>query len=247
MDQQPEPISNTLERMRDQVKGSKMQEKAKDCLFCGIKFLPGQLYHSYDVCSEDCETFGLRKKDISGYLNQCCIPPIYRNCSKENFDVSKIKLGCQAYTEEIWGLEKLDGSIFISGPVGSGKTHLAVSLLRILALTDARSAKFRSATEIMLKLRSSFSTGTENDVYQELKDWDILLVDDIGAEKPTDYTIQAWYHIIDQRYSYMLPTIYTSNHSLKELSERLGERVASRLSTGKVIYLEAEDYRTKCE
>jgi DNA replication protein DnaC len=59
----------------------------------------------------------------------------------------------------------------------------------------------------------------------------------------SDWAKQIWYIIIDRRYSDMKPTIYTSNLSLGEIAEFYGDRIASRLSAGIVLTIDAKDYR----
>jgi hypothetical protein len=73
-----------------------------------------------------------------------------------------------------------------------------------------------------------------------------LILDDIGTEKPSEWAQQNIFLIIDRRYETLRQTIFTSNLSLDELSERLGDRITSRIAEMcKVIELKGKDRRIK--
>jgi DNA replication protein DnaC len=98
----------------------------------------------------------------------------------------------------------------------------------------------------LLQLRAGFgkdSNISESDSLKCYQKNEVLIIDDLGAEKLTDYVIQAWYSIIDYRYSNMLPTVITSNLSVAELAVRFGDRIASRIASGNVLTLRGSDRR----
>ena len=71
-------------------------------------------------------------------------------------------------------------------------------------------------------------------------------MDDLGAEKPSDWVSEQLYMIINSRYEDMLPTIITTNCNTKELIERLGERTVSRIiEMTEPVTIKASDYRLK--
>ena len=72
----------------------------------------------------------------------------------------------------------------------------------------------------------------------------LLFIDDIGAEKMTEWVAETFYLILNYRYNEMLPTIFTSNLSPSELAERIGDRIVSRIiGSSDVIKLDGEDRR----
>ena len=70
-----------------------------------------------------------------------------------------------------------------------------------------------------------------------------LILDDLGAEKFTEWVAEAVYDLIDHRYAWMKPTIITSNLDPVRLSELFGARLASRISSGRVVHLTGRDRR----
>jgi predicted ATPase len=135
--------------------------------------------------------------------------------------------------------------LFLHGPAGTGKTHLAVAAMH--ALPRHRGERFVSVPELLMELRNTFRDGervSEIDIIDRYASAPLLILDDLGAEKSTDFAIQALYIIIDRRYARMLPTIITSNLSVDEIAEKVGDRIASRIAgMCKVIEMQGKDRR----
>lgn len=143
------------------------------------------------------------------------------------------------------GLRTTEEPVFIWGEQsGNGKTHLAIALLKTM-LWRGYDIEYITAPMLMVLLRGSFSNdnSSEISIINEYTNVDALLIDDIGVEKNTDYCMQCWYTIINNRYNDCKPTIFTSNYSLKILSEKLGNRIISRIASGRVIKITGKDYR----
>ncbi len=107
---------------------------------------------------------------------------------------------------------------------------------------------FTTAPELLLNIREAFSektTVTEREVIEKYSDVDLLLLDDLGAEKQSSWSITTLFLIIDRRLREMLPTVITSNLSLGAIKTVLSKRLASRLSESKVIELKLPDYRKR--
>jgi len=132
---------------------------------------------------------------------------------------------------------------FVTGDVGVGKTLL----LCRLAIRDrvsrggARSKiYFVPACELLLNIRDSFNGGERSEaaIVEKFAKADVLYLDDLGADKTTDWSIQTLYTILNYRYNHMLPTVISSNCSLDEISERYGARLARRIhEMGPVVCL----------
>jgi len=143
------------------------------------------------------------------------------------------------------GFPRKQQSILLNGSVGSGKTHLAVAIIRYLAESDIRQARFVNSTGLFIELRSAVQAGSEREVLNKYCKNQIVVFDDIGSEKITDYVQASWYHIIDKRYAERLPTIYTTNMALGDIAEYYDDRIASRLASGISIKFNSEDRRLK--
>lgn len=154
---------------------------------------------------------------------------------------------------------KKPGSILFTGKTGCGKTHLAVAIIRELVKRAwAHEIKFITAPELLLEIRATFrpsirkyddggrcEADTEQDVLDKYSKCDLLLLDDLGSEKVSDFTIQSLYLVIDRRNRDLRPTIVTTNLSLEEIETQIDARMASRLADMKVVKLTMPDYRKK--
>lgn len=149
---------------------------------------------------------------------------------------------CKSYAE---GMPH-DTGLLLTGPTGTGKTHLAVAILQV-ALEKGYSGLFVTVPELLDSIKNSFAPGADREeLFDAAKDAEILVLDDIGVEKVTDFVAEKIFTLINSRYEDMLPTIVTSNLTMKELADRLGSRVVSRLcemTTGAL--LGGSDYRLK--
>jgi DNA replication protein DnaC len=124
------------------------------------------------------------------------------------------------------------GSLFLWGRVRTGKTSLAASIAheRILRGDDVL---FVTVPDLLEQLRRSFdheegelSTGQITDLVKQAT---LVVLDDIGAEKVSEWVADVLYRLINHRQSLHLRTVYTSNKSLVELEARLGDRIAWRI------------------
>lgn len=135
--------------------------------------------------------------------------------------------------------------LYIYGAAGVGKTYALYALYRNACLNNEY-AKIINVVELLRLFKKDFKTEEDNfEMY--LKDEDTTLyLDDLGAERNTEFVEETLYHLINVRSENQLSTFFTSNLSLKELAEKSGDRLASRIAgMCDVIKLEGEDRRLK--
>jgi DNA replication protein DnaC len=179
------------------------------------------------------------------------IPKKFRNAEISDFENIKPVLD--------W-LKNPTGFLFVFGSCGCGKSHLASAVKKVFNTKSIQSDMFFSS-DIFLTIRNTFNKKDDQetelsvvkkyapDPYKgnernEMKEYShIAIFDDIGAQKVSDYVIEAWYNIIDRRYMHEHPTMFTSNLSLKEMSLCMTDRIASRLASGVVFELKGADRR----
>jgi DNA replication protein DnaC len=151
-------------------------------------------------------------------------------------------------------------SLFISGGSGCGKTRLAVAFMReqlsevtyeVSEGVQPRLIKntvpiFISVPNLFFKIKQAYSGGeeTEADIINKYTEVNFLILDDFGAEKASDWSLQILYIIIDRRYGELKKTIITSNLSLDELAARLDDRITSRIAgMCEIVKLTGKDRR----
>lgn len=142
-----------------------------------------------------------------------------------------------------------DKGAFVYGPCGTGKTHLLVAIMRTMILDHLQAARrdekrphplkypfMVSSTDLLREIRATFSgkkwddAHTEFDIVERYATLPILMIDDLGAEQITDWSLPVLYSIVDRRYRDVRLTFVTSNLSLKDLSVKASDRLASRLA-----------------
>lgn len=193
--------------------------------------------------------------DVAVYLKRANIPQKYINSSFDTFSGNE-----KLVTE----LKHSDSeSIVLCGNTGCGKTHLAVAMIRNAFVNDinrllnidlsgrspiVKRIIFKPVPDLLLEIRQSFRADaqqSEEAIISKYCDAGLLILDDLGSEKTSEYSITTLYIIIDRRDRDLFPTIITTNLSQKEIEEKLGARIASRLSGMKNIKINMPDYRKK--
>ncbi|MBA7656049.1 hypothetical protein ES703_63962 [subsurface metagenome] len=138
-----------------------------------------------------------------------------------------------------------DGWLVFVGVNGCGKTHLAAAIANYL-LKEGKPVKFMVVPDLLDHLRSTFSPEspvTYDQVFEEVKNAPLLILDDLGKQSTTPWAEEKLYQIINHRYNYQLPTVFTTNCSLDEINSP----ISSRLSDPKISVvwnITAPDYRT---
>ncbi len=173
------------------------------------------------------------------------LPPRFTNCSFGNF---KKELQPTAYLAASGFAEnythKTTRGLYLFGHAGSGKTHLAAAIGN--QLLQKADIKFITAPELLLEIRKTFNTPVNDGLLDKLSQTRLLIIDDLGSEKPTEWVQETLFVLIDRRYTHFLPTVITSNYSLDQLKDRLGYRTASRIAeVSEMVELRASDYRIR--
>lgn len=138
-------------------------------------------------------------------------------------------------------------SMLLSGVPGTGKTWQLLGALRAVvtfAADHQRVVRYRMVTHPrlndQLRPKADNSHETALDPYESA---DLLLLDDLGAGKQTDWTGDCLYRLVDHRWFNSLPTIYATNLGMTALKEAIGERVVSRVADGIVVPFTGTDRR----
>lgn len=113
-------------------------------------------------------------------------------------------------------------SLYIAGPIGTGKTMLA-SCLSLDLIRRGRSVRWSNVGDLLRSLRASFNSRdvSEEDIIDRYVSAPILVLDDLGKERPTEWAAEQLFAIFNRRYDYNKPTIVTTNYSGADLVRRL--------------------------
>ncbi len=161
------------------------------------------------------------------------------------FDRLNVHAGNRAAFEACQGLEHGD-TLFIHGAAGNGKTMLAVATAHRFA--PYYTVEVWGVVNLFSALRRSFNPHAQVE-RPDFRRLEVLVLDDIGKTKPSDFVFEELYGLINQRLEHGLTTIFTSNHSLSETAlkvspdpDNLGA-IVSRLASGTVVEVKGRDQR----
>lgn len=132
-----------------------------------------------------------------------------------------------------WTVDPRGRNLVVLGPVGVGKTHAAYAALRGQVVDRGMALARWSVVDLLDALRPSNDHAPV--AWEHVANVDRLLLDDVGAEKPTEWTSERIYALLNARWEEELPTVATSNLAPTALAAHLGERAFSRLVGGAVV------------
>jgi DNA replication protein DnaC len=135
--------------------------------------------------------------------------------------------------------------LFVSGPAGTGKTHLAAALVR--AAADARQqVTFLRCSDFYREIRRSFTSElSAEDVESRYQQEPLLVLDDMAAGSLSDFERREMLNLLDIRLNSLRPTVVTSNLGLEQIALQMDERIASRMRSFVPIVLGGRDRRRK--
>lgn len=227
---------------------------AYNCNICKDNlFLLYEDEHGY-IMSKECEC--RKQKIASNRLKFANIPDAYKGMSLKNFkwDIYSIPESRQLINLSIKIIKKYiehmedniqDGiGLYIYSNVkGSGKTRLAASLANEFMEKNQLQVKFATSTKILAELKKCYENSkktmlsdddyTESKLMNDLSTPTILIIDDFGTEKISDWVNEKFYDIINDRYLKKKITIFTSNLALNNLHH--DERIISRIKERTVV------------
>ena len=243
-----------------------MAEKCPKCEGIGLRIVQREGRQFAEDC--DCR-IGQR---AALRLKRAGIPTRYEHCLLEDYDtkfpgahrsLGKALLLARGFVKD-YPLEKKAGKgLLLTGMIGVGKTHLAVGILRSLIVEHGASGLFYDYRDLLKKVQNSFNPQvreTESEILRPVFEADVLVLDELGAAKPTDWVWDMVAHILNTRYNDKRTTIITTNYVNQEsllakadgtareetLGDRIGDRMLSRLQEMCVVVeMHGVDFRKK--
>jgi DNA replication protein DnaC len=209
---------------------------------------------------------------ISTLMKRAQIPKRYEHCIFDNYhpdfpgadpSLAPAKMMGQQFVDGYPATTEGKGLLFV-GSIGVGKTHLAVSILRALINEKAAQGLFCDYRELLKQIQHSYNpqvATTELEILRPVFEAEVLVLDELGAAKPTDWVWDTVALILNTRYNDKRTTIITSNfpdgppcgttstatqRAMRDetLGDRIGERMRSRLAEMCVpIQMNGADFR----
>jgi DNA replication protein DnaC len=194
------------------------------------------------------------RKDL--LLSQSRIPTRFSHCTLDSFETIQPSLyralmNTRKFVEEY---PLVDVGLLYLGSCGVGKTHLAVAALREL-INKGIPGLFYDFRDLLKEIQDSYNPNThtsELKILAPVFEADVLVLDELGASKPTEWVQETMTHVINKRYNEKKITIFTSNYLdipigtgyAETLTDRVGVRLRSRLhEMCRPILMEGDDYR----
>jgi len=177
------------------------------------------------------------------------IPKRYRDVAFERWPVTEIHRPAvdvaRRFALDIERHLDAGDGLWLMGPVGTGKTTLAM-LVSKAALEAGRSVAIYSLPRLLNDIREIHRTDKSHvDLLDRLTAVDLLHIDDVGAERTTDWVLEELYSIVNARYEDQRSIVITTNLYPTDLSGQIGERIVSRLTEmcGDGVEVPGEDSR----
>ncbi len=249
-----------------------MRVSAEVCPLCaGTGWKPVLKGSDQRVARCDCR-LRARSQTLLGAAN---IPKRYEHCELSNFEfdgphsgLASARMAACRFAEEY----PVDTTgLLLVGSIGVGKTHLAVGIIKELILGKGFACLFCDYRELLKQIQNSYNSSvqaTEFEVLRPIFDAEILVLDELGAAKPTEWVADTVGLILNTRYNDNRTTIITTNYPddpgeamlpptsdfgraqravrKDTLGDRIGERMRSRLhEMCRIIRMDGEDFRQK--
>jgi DNA replication protein DnaC len=231
----------------------KISEETSTCAFCygtGMEVVAGKGARRCRCRANDAK---------ARLLEAARIPRRYENCSFSNYKPEQgnssqfiaFSLSHRLATD----YPAVERGLLFTGPVGVGKTHLSVAILHAL-IEKGVSCLFYEFGTLLKEIQSSYdetSRTSELKVLDPIFNADVLVLDELGASKTTDWVRDTMMQVIGTRYNDKKLTIFTTNYSdtrRKEIEETLEDRVGVRLRSRlyemcRTVVITGEDYRRR--
>lgn len=190
------------------------------------------------------------------HLSDANIPKRYLHCTLDNFAAynESLERAVAKARRLVDAFPVIGQGLFLEGQPGVGKTHLAVAMLKQVIQSSGARGLFYDTRELLRVIRSTYDPSirtTELEILRPVMKADLLVLDDLGAEKTSEWVEETMNLIVNTRYNERRATIFTSNYpdipddtEPNALVFRVGERMRSRLhEMCEFVIMDGADYR----
>lgn len=135
--------------------------------------------------------------------------------------------------------------LLLVGDVGTGKTHLCAAIVTALLITPRRPL-YAVVPDLLRNLRAGFDLGDHEQRWRDVRDADVLIIDDYGAEQSTPWSDETIFALVDYRFAVGLPTVVATNLHPQAMPPRIGSRLQDA-ARSRVVTMRPGDYRQSQE
>lgn len=182
-----------------------------------------------------------RQAGVRKLMQRAEIAPRFERCTFDAYEATtpdqrRALQVCRAYADLFEDVLANGRCLILRGNPGTGKNHLAVAITKAI-VAKGHSVLHATAYEIVCRIRETWgkrqpSAETEQAVTKALGEVDLLVMDEVGRQYGTQGEQVHLFHVIDQRYRQMKPTIVISNREPDEIRAYLGDAAYDRLREG---------------
>ena len=169
----------------------------------------------------------------------------FRNCNFRSFN-SHLPGTQEAFQAAFEFAQSPDGWLFLVGPNGCGKTHLAAAIAN-QSLDEGAVVLFAVVPDLLDHLRAAFApnaTEVYDQLFAKMREAELLILDDLGAQQSSSWANEKLFQLLNYRYNMGMPTVITANpKGLQGVDERIRSRLSDIGLVETVVLDRAKDYR----
>jgi DNA replication protein DnaC len=187
-----------------------------------------------------------RESETPPAFDGACLDSFFLSRPKQRLALSIIKRHANRMSGD--DANQRAGGLVLWGASGTGKTHLAIGLMRHCQ-SKGRSGYFIRAVSLMESLKRSIAAGARSQdagLIDRLSAVDVLVIDDVGKTPGTDFERSSLFHLLDNRWAYSRPTVITTNQQTGDLKDTITEAGFDRVtaSGANIVRMEWGSYRS---